>query len=154
MALLWQVALKLISAPVMCLWNKSQDEGLRWRAFDLQTAMLIPCCLAQSLERWEHYTCDINVNGPPAGPGLHSTSAGKENGGEEWWGKKTEEEVKNRRWQVRRDTLEASTEKNKRRKIKKDIPRMQECARVKVLVWADRGSKETDSRAICSPQGS
>lgn len=120
--------------------------GLEMTGMHFQSVMSILWCSAQ---HWAHYMCDINANGPPVGPvfiiGLQQRRE-RGNGDVAWSeGRSVEEKC---RWQLGR---EVGGRKNKKRKIKKDIPRMQVRTQLQVLVGSEKGSVERNRQKSQAP---
>lgn len=142
------------------MWNEPWDEGLRWQACDFQSVMLIPCFSAQPCERWAHYMCDINANGPPVGPCLHHEAMAEEKK-ERWrgWGGGcgTEGgEVGGGKVWVTTESQEGGSGGAGKISGEKSKKTSQEC---KSLLRCKRSSQqkeggweETDAKAISSPQ--
>lgn len=162
-------------APLLVLVNgqthSGMSAGLSWWFCEMSLGMgssrwwptpfpkckvPIARCSAQLWEQAAHYTCDINANGPPAGRCLLHNEAknkrfsGWRGGGRgcgvwpigcerknigDTWGR----EVGEGRW------------KYKRWRIKRDVPRLQECAQCSLLSVRGNKAQKTSPKMEIKP---
>lgn len=118
------------------MWNEPWDEGSRWQACHSQSVVLIPCCSAPAIRLLSTLHVWYKCKWTSCWTSAFIRGAVEEEGQRTWHG------VRRRglRRQSAGDNWRArggAAGKNKRRKIKKDILRMQEGAQVWVAVCSE-----------------